>query len=315
MSSAPQPPPADGAVRAARRTFSAADYPLGRVARLKRETVTAILPAREVAATLGTTLERLAPLCEAGVLDELVVVDSASRDGTAAIAARHGAAVLQQDELLPELGPALGKGDAMWRALAATGGEVVVFLDADSEDFDAAFALGLIGPLLERRELQYVKGAYRRPFRSATGELSAEGGGRVNELVARPLLNLFAPDLAGFAQPLAGEVAARRALVEQLPFPVGYGVEVAMLLDTLRVAGLAAMAQSDLGSRQNAHQPLRELSAMAYAVLATASRRIFGKAAVPTDAGELLLPLAAVGELERRTVRLEERPPLRDLKR
>ncbi|HEY2636331.1 MAG TPA: glucosyl-3-phosphoglycerate synthase, partial [Solirubrobacteraceae bacterium] len=287
------------------RTYRGADFPLERVLAAKgSRTVSAILPAREVAATIGPILDALAPLREAGVLDEVLVVDAGSGDGTAAIAAARGVDVADEDELLADHGPARGKGDAMWRGLSATAGDVVCFLDTDTEDFTAAFALGLLGPLLADDSLALVKGAFRRPFR-AGATVQPEGGGRVTELVARPLLNLHAPELAGFEQPLAGEIAARRDLLEALPFPVGYGVEIAMLLDAAARVGVGALGQVQLGSRQNRHQSLRELSGMAYAVLAAAARRVAGAEPVP---GPLVLPHG--GELVVRPVPVEERPPL-----
>ena len=270
-----------------------------------------MLPAREVAATIGGVLDALAPLERAGLVDELLVVDAASSDGTARIAAARGARVADESVLLREFGPALGKGDAMWRGLSATSGDIVAFLDTDTEDFHAGFALGLLGPLIEDPGLAFVKGAFRRPLRVGD-TVVPDGGGRVTELVARPLLNLHLPDLAGFLQPLAGEVAARRELLERLPFPVGYGVEIAMLIDAYREVGLERMAQVDLGTRQNRHQPLRDLSAMALAVLATAERRIHGRRRADAAApGPLLVP----GEdgFEPRSVVLDERPPLAEL--
>ena len=174
---------------------------------------------------------------------------------------------------MPELGPVLGKGDAMWRSLRVLTGDVVCFLDADSEQFGAHFACGLIGPLLCEPTISFVKGFYRRPFR--VGELTLpEGGGRVTELTARPLLNLFYPELAAVEQPLAGEIAARRELLEALPFVSGYGVDVALLLDAYGAVGLDAIAQVDLDVRQNAHQPLRDLGPMAYAVLQAVASRL-----------------------------------------
>lgn len=271
----------------------------------KPGSVSVVLPARCVAATIGPLLDALAPLERCGLVDEAVVIDADSPDGTAAEAARHGALVLQESELVPELGPARGKGDAMWRGLAATGGDFVAFLDTDTVDFTPRFLLGLLGPLFEDPAIQLVKGSYRRPLR--VGEESRpDEGGRVTELMARPLLNLHFPELAGFQQPLAGEVAAHRTLLERLPFPVGYGVEIAMLIDALRIVGLDALAQVDLGSRQNRHQPLRDLGAMAYAVLGAATRRIEG--VDPPDDGALLQPFA--GRFEMREACLVERPPL-----
>jgi hypothetical protein len=180
--------------------------------------------------------------------------------------------VLQQDELEADLGPALGKGDAMWRALQQADGEVICFLDADTADPHPAHLLGLLGPMLSDDSIVMVKGAFERPLDTGAGKLADEGG-RVTELMARPLLNMHEPLLAGLSQPLAGEVAARRELLHALPFPVGYGVEIAMLIDTLRLCGLDALAECHLGTRQNRHQPLRALGEMAYAVLAAAERR------------------------------------------
>ena len=266
-----------------------------------------MLPAREVAGTIGPMLDAIAPLERAGLVDEVLVVDAASHDGSARIAAEHGARVAFESELMPGYGPTLGKGDAMWRGLAATSGTIVAFLDTDTEDFHAGFVTGLLGPLLTRPETAFVKGAFRRPLRVGDTVI-ADGGGRVTELLARPYLNLHVPDLAGFSQPLAGEVAARRELLERLPFPVGYGVEIAMLIDVLREVGLEAMAQVDLGTRQNRHQPLHALSAMALAVLAAAERRVHGAAVEAAAPGPLLVPHR--GQLEMRSVVLDERPPL-----
>ncbi len=230
------------------------------------------------------------------------MVDAASRDGTRAVAERRGVRVEDESDLLPHFGPALGKGDAMWRGLAATTGDLVVYLDTDSEDFTPAFVLGMLGPLLTA-PVSFVKGAFRRPLRVGARTLP-DGGGRVTELVARPYLNLHVPRLAGFRQPLAGEIAAERELLEGLSFPVGYGVEIAMLLDVLAAAGLQRMAQVDLGTRQNRHQPLADLSGMALEVLAAAERRIHG---VEPVAGTLLVPAGT--DFEHRAVRTDERPP------
>jgi glucosyl-3-phosphoglycerate synthase len=292
-------------------TFPSERWGLERLLALKRESIALILPTREVAETIGAVLASLLPLADAGLVDELVVVDAASADGTAAIVRKRGATLLQESEILPEFGPALGKGDAMWRGLAATSGETVVYLDTDTRDFDERFLLGVLGPLLERPDLSLVKGAFRRPFKVDGMAALPDGGGRVTELVARPLLNLFMPELAGFTQPLAGETAARRDLLESLAYPVGYGVEVAMLIDAARRVGVETMAQVDLGTRQNRHQPLRELSAMAYAVLGAASRRFHDPGGVEAADGVIALP--AEGGQELREVSLEERPPLRSL--
>jgi hypothetical protein len=199
----------------------------------------------------------------------------------------------------------------MWRSLAATDSEILVYADTDTEDFHEGFLLGLIGPLLCDPDIQLVKGAFRRPFRNGNTVL-AEGGGRVTELMARPLLNLHAPELTVFEQPLAGETAARRTLLEQIPFSAGYGVEIAMLIDSWRTCGLDGLAQVDLGIRQNHHQSLRDLSAMAYAVLLAAQTRFLGPDFAEKHACSsiILPPTSSAPELmENRPVTVEERPP------
>ena len=222
-------------------------------------TVSVVLPARGVAATVGPIVESLLPL------GHQVVVVAADRPSADAARAA-GAQVAMEDELEPGLGPVLGKGDAMWRSLAVADGEVVAFVDADTTGFDPAFATGLIGPLLVHDDVQFVKAAYRRPF--VHGQTVIEhGGGRVTELMARPLLRVFHPELAGLAQPLAGEVAARRELLERIPFATGYAVEIRMLIDVLRTAGPDAIAEVDVGERRQPHQALSALGDMATEIL------------------------------------------------
>ncbi len=264
------------------RSFHHSLYPAQRIAAERSDSVSVCLPARECADTVGQIVEELMALCEVGAIDEVVVVDAASADGTAAVAERAGARVLQEGELMRAHGPVLGKGDAMWRALPALGGELVCFVDADTEAFSAHFVTGLLGPLVCEQGVSFVKGFYRRPLawegsdggEGAAGESDGEGGGRVNHLTARPALALFYPELAGVRQPLAGEVAARRELLQALPFVTGYGVEVAMLIDAWRKLGLEGLAQVDLDEHHNRHQPLSALAPMAHTVLATLARRM-----------------------------------------
>jgi glucosyl-3-phosphoglycerate synthase len=279
------------------RTFHHSDYSPELIAARREQTVTVCLPARECAATVGVIVSSLAELVDLGAVDEIVVIDAASADGTAAIAARAGARVLQEGELMPEHGPVLGKGDAMWRALGALRGELVCFLDADTEAFSNHFAVGLLGPLV-CTGAGFVKGFYRRPLGG-----SQEGGGRVNHLTARPALSLFYPELAGVRQPLAGEVAARRELLEAIPFVTGYGVEVAMLIDAWRELGLEGLAQVDLEEHRNPHKPLAELAAMAETVLATVAGRLQREGRL--ELGEDVRPAGAVPV---------ERPPLAGLR-
>ncbi len=241
---------------------------------IRRPAITLILPAREVAGTIGPILDTVARLNErSGLVDQVLVIDADSADGTADIARAHGAEVHSENELLPEFGPALGKGDAMWRGLSVARGDIVMFADTDTPDFSEHFVYGTVGPLLAVPGVQFSKAAYRRPFTSAQQSV-VDGGGRVTELMAKPLLNFFYPDLAGFVQPLAGEFAASRELLFRTPFLTGYGVEIAILIDVLGEAGLSAMAQVDLGSRQNRHQPLWDLTRMSSTVLRALARRV-----------------------------------------
>jgi glucosyl-3-phosphoglycerate synthase len=254
------------------RTFHHSSFSPERLAAEREVSISVCLPARECAETVGDIVERLSRLREAGAIDEVLVVDAASADGTARAAERAGARVVQEAQLLPSVGPVLGKGDAMWRALSVLEGDLVAFLDADTEGFSEHFATGLLGPLVCEPGVEFVKAFYRRPFRHE-GVSVAEGGGRVNRLTARPALRLFFPELAAVRQPLAGEIAATRGLLEGVPFATGYGVEIAMLIDVWRRVGLEAMVQVDLEEHRNRHQPLADLETMAETVLATVARR------------------------------------------
>lgn len=253
------------------RSFSHADFPLEALLERKRHALTVVLPAREVADTVGEVVERIALLD--GLVDQILVVDADSEDGSADIARAAGAEVRSERELRPEFGDVLGKGDAMWRSLAAVRGDLVAYVDSDTRDFSPDFVTGIFGPLLCEDGVEFVKGTYRRPFRSGD-TVVPDGGGRVSQLTARPLLAAFYPDIAGFGQPLSGEVAARRELFERIPFATGYAVETAMLLDVREIVGAAAMAECDLGERCNYHQPLHQLRPMAEEVLAAVCERL-----------------------------------------
>lgn len=251
------------------RSFDHADFPTAALLAAKDRRVSVVLPARDCADTVGAVVARIVEL--GALVDQILVVDGASTDGTPQAAARGGAQVVDEAELMPERGPVQGKGDAMWRALAAVTGDVVAYVDADTRDFHPRFVNGLVGPLLTDPGLRFVKATYRRPFVAGDHELPG-GGGRVSQLTARPLLAAFYPELAVFTQPLAGEVAASRELLESIPFATGYAVEMAMLLDVFDAAGAAAMAQCHLGERRNHHQPLEALRPMAETVLAVVCR-------------------------------------------
>jgi glucosyl-3-phosphoglycerate synthase len=240
---------------------------------VERPSTTLIFPARNVAGTIGPILSVVADLRDrTTLLDQVIVVDADSPDGTADIARAHGAEVYSENELMRDLGPAQGKGDAMWRALSMARGDIVMFADADTADFKEHFVYGTLGPLLADPQLQFVKAAFRRPFKQGEEKIP-DGGGRVTELMAKPLINLFYPELVGFVQPLAGEFAGRREVLSSVPFFTGYGVEIGMLIDVLDQVGLSAMAQVDLGTRQNRHQSLASLSRMSSVVLRTVAAR------------------------------------------
>jgi glucosyl-3-phosphoglycerate synthase len=289
-----------------RRRFEAGEFGPERLRPFDgRPSVSVMIPTKECAVTIRRVVEEtVGPLVARGLVDEVVVVDAGSADGTAELAELAGARVVQQDEIRSDLGPALGKGDAMWRGLHVTASEIVCFLDGDTADPAPEHLQGLLGPLLCDPTVDLVKGSFDRPMRAGAVSLPNEGG-RVTELMARPLINLHEPLLAGFSQPLAGEFAGRRDVLEAIPFPVGYGVEIAVLIDALRLVGLDALAECHLGSRQNRHQPLRALGEMAYAVLAAVEgRRAERGGAAPLVAGHYLKPwedgaVASVPVLER----------------
>jgi glucosyl-3-phosphoglycerate synthase len=251
--------------------------------------VAVVLPARECARTVGPIVEAL------DGFGQVLVVDAASADGTARVAEAAGAEVVQEADLLREFGPVRGKGDAMWRALSVVRHDVVVYVDADTTEFGRHFASGLAGPLLAHDHIHFVKGAYRRPF--VQGDTVVEdAGGRVTELMARPLLRAFYPELAGFQQPLAGEFAGRRDLLERIAWATGYAAEISMLIDVWKEAGIDAMAEVDIGERRQPHQSLDALGRMADTILAAVCERL---------AREGRLDAAAVPEHQ-----IEERPPL-----
>jgi glucosyl-3-phosphoglycerate synthase len=250
--------------------------------------VSVVLPARECAETVEAIIRSIEG---AG---QVLVLDAASRDGTADIARGAGAEVVQEADLLPEFGPVRGKGDAMWRAISAVRHDIVVFVDADTTGPAGHYVNGLAGPLVEHDEIEFVKGAYTRPF-VADGAVVEEGGGRVTELMARPLLRAFYPELAQLVQPLAGEFAGRRELFERIPWGTGYAAEISMVIDVWKQAGIDAMAQVDIGERRQPHQPLKSLTEMASTILAAVCTRL---------ADEGRMDPAAVPEAA------EERPPL-----
>ena len=275
-------------------------------------TVSLVVPARNEAATVGDVVSRVrtALVDSVALLDEIVVIDSDSEDDTFAVAEDAGAIVYRSRDIRPDLGSQPGKGEAMWKSLFVTRGDLIVFMDADLIDWDTHFVPGLLGPLLTAPRIALVKGFYERPFVEGD-RVSAYEGGRVTELVARPLIAMLFPELAGLVQPLAGEWAVRRSLFETLPVPTGYGVELAALIDTSRSLGTGAIAQVQLGRRTHRHQSLRDLAAMATQVLAVA----WSRATDTPSADTVLLRQHVLDDgapVERaRPVSLTERPPAR----
>jgi glucosyl-3-phosphoglycerate synthase len=259
------------------RTSHWQDWPLDKLLERKqrdRVRVSVVIPARNEARTVAGVVGPLAQalMSDAHLVDELIVIDSDSTDATAEVAAGAGATVHRARDIAPSLGTYQGKGEALWKSLLVTHGDVMVFVDADLTQWGPHFVTGLLGPLLTEPEVQLVRGFYARVRTEADGSVSSEGG-RVTELVARPLLSLWWPHLTGVVQPLAGEWAARRPLMESLPIPVGYGVELSTLLDTTDRHGLNALAQVDLDSRAHRHQANHDLAVMAAELLGVAERR------------------------------------------
>jgi glucosyl-3-phosphoglycerate synthase len=263
------------------RSYDYRQFSIEEMSRRKRDlglTVTAVLPCRNVADTVGGIIDEIHAVNERAsekspLVDQILAVDADSEDGTSDVAVKHGAEVFSENELMSDHGGAHGKGDAMWRALSVTRGDLVMYIDADTKDFRPELAYGVLGPVLHVPQIRYVKAAYRRPFKAGE-KLEEDGGGRVTELSAKPLFNLFYPELAGFVQPLAGEFVADKELFCSIPFMTGYAIETSIMIDVLNKAGLSAMSQVDLGTRQNRHQSLRDLSRMSYSVLRAVARRM-----------------------------------------
>ena len=301
----------------ARRSTMSAEWDRYRLAADKGRTrVSVVLPARNEATTVGAivTALRRELVEQVELIDEIVVIDSGSTDETAEVAGVAGARVVRQDDVLPRLGNVPGKGEALWKSLMVTSGDVVAFIDADLRKFDAQVAVGLIGPLLRDPDLHFVKAFYDRTLAQGDTVLPA-GGGRVTELVARPLLNMHWPSLAGFIQPLAGEYAARRSLLEAIPFVSGYGVEVGMLVDVLERVGLDAMAQVDLGVREHRNSSDAALGRMAAQVQLTVLSRLHrqGSVLLTDEPASLLTQFHRVGDRFVPTVTdvgVRERPPM-----
>jgi glucosyl-3-phosphoglycerate synthase len=285
--------------RAGIRSLHHRDYPVERLLAAKAgTTVSVCLPARNEEATVGAIVEVLhRELLRTGVVDEIVVLDDHSTDATALVAGAAGATVVDAREVLVDAGLGHGKGEVLWKSLLVTGGDVIVWCDADLRDFDARFVTGVLGPLLCDPGTDMAKGFYARPEHDGTG------GGRVTELVARPLVSLLFPELATLHQPLSGEYGGRREILERLPFVEGYGVEIGLCIDYVRRYGTGGLVQVDLDVRHHRNRSLEDLGPQAMAVMQTILRRV-DRDLVPAVA-ELLRPDGTAVEVD-----VAERPPM-----
>ncbi len=304
-----------------RRTWQNPDWTLDDIVAAKGDrTVSVVLPALDEEDTVAEVVGSVRPLLGT-VVDELVVMDSGSTDATAELAERAGARVVHREDVVPELPPVPGKGEVLWRSLAATTGDVIVFLDSDLVEPDPAFVPTLLGPLLCEDDVHLVKGFYRRPLRlessdhepSAGPRTSSSGGGRVTELLARPVLSALRPSLSGLIQPLGGEYAATREFLESVPFAAGYGVEIGLILDAEARYGLEGLAQVNLGVRKHRNRSLLQLGVMARQILGTALARCGIKS---DDPAQLTQFLQVEGEWlpEVAEVSVSDRPPMREVR-
>jgi glucosyl-3-phosphoglycerate synthase len=255
------------------------------------------------------------------LLDEIAVIDSSSKDSTRKVAERFGARVFDSKNILPRLGTYRGKGENLWKSLYVLEGDIIVWVDADISNIAPKFVYGLIGPLLEDDETGYVKAFYERPIRSSKG-ISSTGGGRVTEILVRPLFSYFYPQLARLVQPLSGEYAGRRSLLERLSFSVGYGVELGHLIDILQLSGIEALAQVDLDLRIHRNQTTAALGKMAFGILNTfmARNKKFDGAALLRELGNRHIAMEMDDSVEgsnHRVIKTEiptvERPPIIDM--
>jgi glucosyl-3-phosphoglycerate synthase len=249
------------------------------------------------------------------LIDEIAIIDSSSKDNTRQVAGRFGARVIKSKAILPKYGSFRGKGENLWKSLYALEGDIIVWVDADISNIAPKFVYGLIGPLLEDDSISYVKAFYERPLRSLSGGISPSGGGRVTEILVRPLFSLFYPELAFLVQPLSGEYAGRRSLLEHLPFSVGYGVELGHLIDICRLSGCEAIAQVDLDMRIHRNQSVAALGRMSYGVLNTFISRVekYGGAKILRGLGSRHIALERQDgdhRVIKTEISSEERPPI-----
>ncbi|MEX2137220.1 MAG: glucosyl-3-phosphoglycerate synthase [Chloroflexota bacterium] len=307
----------------AENTFHASEFrDVAKLVELKEKqgvTISLGLPALNEEKTIGLVIKRIkaALMDRVPLLDQLVLIDSDSSDRTREIAADLGVPVVRHSRILPEMGTYVGKGEALWKSLHVLDGDIVAWIDTDIRNIQPRFVHGLLGPLLREPRIQYVKGFYRRPIRQGL-TLFAEGGGRVTELMARPLINLFFPELSGFIQPLSGEYAGRRAILESVPFFTGYGVEIGLLIDIAETAGLSSIGQVDLERRIHRNQPLANLSQMSFTILQAAISKLEERHRIEllTEVGRGMKVIGQEKDrfnLEVREVADAVRPPMRSV--
>lgn len=251
------------------------------------------------------------------LIDELAVIDSGSEDKTLEVAAHFGADTYLASDILPDLPSKKGKGENLWKAIYQLNGDIMVYVDADIRNIHPRFVYGLVGPLILREEVKYVKAFYDRPL-AFSKEIRPSGGGRVTEILTRPLFSLFYPELAAIVQPLSGEYAIRREVLHSIPFPIGYGVETSHLLDVYKTYGLEAFAQTDLDKRVHRNQPTRALGRMAFGILQSFLRRAedHGKMQIMEEMNTVLKQfMVQEGEFQHQeyTIVEDERPPMIDI--
>ena len=251
------------------------------------------------------------------LLDEIAVIDSGSTDRTLEVAASFGADTYLAADILPEMGNKPGKGENLWKAIYQLKGDIIIYIDADIKNIHPRFAYGLLAPLIYRPEIKYVKAFYDRPLVTSK-EVRASGGGRVTEILVRPLFSLFFPELSALIQPLSGEYAVRRNVLERLPFPIGYGVETSHLIDVYTEWGLQAFGQTDLDQRVHRHQPTRDLGKMSFGILQSFLNRLRSRGIVPDL--PTLTPILRQFQAHEETyeqvlfeIHEEERPPMIDV--
>ena len=303
-------------------TYNYKVFPVDRLVKFKKKknlTISLCFPTLNEAQTIGKILDIVRKsIYEPGLVDEVVVIDSNSMDRTVSVVRSAGFKVLQHKDILSGCGSFKGKGDALWKSLAVLKGDIIIWCDSDIMNFKPRFIYGILGPLLIDDRISYVKGFYRRPLKIASSYLKSEGG-RVTELLVRPLLNLFYPELSKVFQPLSGKYAGRREILESIPFSTGYGVEVGMLIEIFERFGLDVIAQVNLKRRVHRNQPISALSKMSFGILQTLFRKLqyYNKVKLNTDVNKIYNQIEYINKeyiiTPLKLVEME-RPPMMEIK-